>query len=104
MKIVSLHPKCLMPRIPVMNRIAKATSHRVDRRDKGKRGTVLSRRHEKRILSKALNVGYEDTSSRTRLRSDGGVVDKTLSIHHPTSPSTRCDRPRPIALGVKAPR
>jgi len=50
-------------------------------RDKGKRGTVLSRVDEERILVEGVNVVKKHVKPNPMKGTTGGVVDKTLSIH-----------------------
>jgi large subunit ribosomal protein L24 len=50
-------------------------------RDKGKRGTVLSRVDEERIVVEGVNVVKKHVKPNPMKGSTGGVVDKTLSIH-----------------------
>jgi large subunit ribosomal protein L24 len=50
-------------------------------RDKGKRGTVLSRVDEARILVEGVNVVKKHVKPNPMKGTTGGVVDKTLSIH-----------------------
>jgi large subunit ribosomal protein L24 len=71
-------------------------------RDKGKRGTVLSRVDEERILVEGVNVVKKHVKPNPMKGTTGGVVDKTLSIHQSNvaifNPATgKADR-----VGVKA--
>ena len=50
-------------------------------RDKGKRGTVLSRVDEERIVVEGVNVVKKHVKPNPMKGTTGGVVDKTLSIH-----------------------
>ena len=50
-------------------------------RDKGKRGAVLQRVDEERILVEGVNVVKKHVKPNPMKGSTGGVVDKTLSIH-----------------------
>lgn len=50
-------------------------------RDKGKRGTVLSRESEDRIVVEGVNVVKKHVKPNPMKGATGGVVDKTLSIH-----------------------
>ena len=50
-------------------------------RDKGKRGTVLSRVDEERILVEGVNVVKKHVKPNPMKGITGGVIDKTLSIH-----------------------
>jgi large subunit ribosomal protein L24 len=50
-------------------------------RDKGKRGTVLSRVEEERIVVEGVNVVKKHVKPNPMKGTTGGVVDKTLSIH-----------------------
>ena len=50
-------------------------------RDKGKRGTVLQRVDEDRIVVEGVNVVKKHVKPNPMKGTTGGVVDKTLSIH-----------------------
>ena len=50
-------------------------------RDKGKRGAVLQRVDEERILVEGVNVVKKHVKPNPMKGSTGGVVDKTMSIH-----------------------
>jgi large subunit ribosomal protein L24 len=50
-------------------------------RDKGKRGAVLQRVDETRIVVEGVNVVKKHVKPNPMKGSTGGVVDKTLSIH-----------------------
>jgi large subunit ribosomal protein L24 len=50
-------------------------------RDKGKRGTVVSRVDEERIVVEGVNVVKKHVKPNPMKGTTGGVVDKTLSIH-----------------------
>jgi large subunit ribosomal protein L24 len=50
-------------------------------RDKGKRGAVLQRVDEDRILVEGVNVVKKHVKPNPMKGSTGGVVDKTMSIH-----------------------
>jgi large subunit ribosomal protein L24 len=50
-------------------------------RDKGKRGTVLSRADDERIVVEGVNVVKKHVKPNPMKGTTGGVVDKTLSIH-----------------------
>jgi len=50
-------------------------------RDKGKRGTVLSRVDEERIVVEGVNVVKKHVKPNPMKGTTGGVADKTLSIH-----------------------
>ena len=50
-------------------------------RDKGKRGAVLQRVDEERILVEGINVVKKHVKPNPMKGTTGGVVDKTLSIH-----------------------
>ena len=50
-------------------------------RDKGKRGAVLQRVDEERILVEGVNVVKKHVKPNPMKGTTGGVVDKTLSIH-----------------------
>jgi large subunit ribosomal protein L24 len=50
-------------------------------RDKGKRGAVLQRVDEERILVEGVNVVKKHVKPNPMMGTTGGVVDKTLSIH-----------------------
>jgi large subunit ribosomal protein L24 len=50
-------------------------------RDKGKRGTVLSRESEDRIVVEGVNVVKKHVKPNPMKGTTGGVVDKNLSIH-----------------------
>jgi large subunit ribosomal protein L24 len=50
-------------------------------RDKGKRGAVLQRVDEDRILVEGVNVVKKHVKPNPMKGTTGGVVDKTLSIH-----------------------
>ena len=50
-------------------------------RDKGRRGTVLSRVDEQRLIVEGINVVKKHVKPNPMKGITGGVVDKTLSIH-----------------------
>ena len=50
-------------------------------RDKGKRGAVLQRVDEDRILVEGVNVVKKHVKPNPMKGTTGGVIDKTLSIH-----------------------
>jgi large subunit ribosomal protein L24 len=50
-------------------------------RDKGRRGTVLSRVDEERLIVEGVNVVKKHVKPNPMKGITGGVVDKTLSIH-----------------------
>ena len=50
-------------------------------RDKGKRGVVLSRVSEERILVEGVNVVKKHVKPNPMLGIPGGVVEKVVSIH-----------------------
>ena len=50
-------------------------------RDKGKRGAVLQRVDEERILVEGVNVVKKHVKPNPMKGTTGGVVDKTLLIH-----------------------
>ena len=50
-------------------------------RDKGKRGTVLQRVDEERLIVEGVNVVKKHVKPNPMKGATGGVVDKTLSIH-----------------------
>ena len=50
-------------------------------RDKGRRGTVLSRVDEERLVVEGVNVVKKHVKPNPMKGITGGVVDKTLSIH-----------------------
>ena len=50
-------------------------------RDKGKRGAVLQRVDEERILVEGVNVVKKHVKPNPMKGATGGVVDKTMSIH-----------------------
>src|SRR3954470_8301793 len=50
-------------------------------RDKGRRGTVLSRVDEERLIVEGGNVVKKHAKPNPMKGITGGVVDKTLSIH-----------------------
>ena len=50
-------------------------------RDKGKKGTVLSRVDEERLLVEGVNVVKKHAKPNPMKGITGGVIDKTMSIH-----------------------
>jgi large subunit ribosomal protein L24 len=50
-------------------------------RDKGKRGAVLQRVDDERIVVEGVNVVKKHVKPNPMKGTTGGVVDKTLSIH-----------------------
>jgi len=50
-------------------------------RDKGRRGTVLSRVDEERLMVEGVNVVKKHVKPNPMKGITGGVIDKTLSIH-----------------------
>jgi large subunit ribosomal protein L24 len=65
-----------------MNKIRKGDSVIVlTGRDKGKRGTVLQRVDEEKLLVDGVNVVKKHTKPNPMKGTTGGVVDKTMPIH-----------------------
>jgi large subunit ribosomal protein L24 len=50
-------------------------------RDKGRRGTVLSRVDEERLVVEGVNVVKKHVKPNPMKGITGGVIDKTMSIH-----------------------
>jgi large subunit ribosomal protein L24 len=50
-------------------------------RDKGRRGTVLSRVDDERLIVEGVNVVKKHVKPNPMKGVTGGVIDKTLSIH-----------------------
>ena len=50
-------------------------------RDKGRKGTVLSRVDDERLLVEGVNVVKKHVKPNPMKGITGGVIDKTLSIH-----------------------
>jgi large subunit ribosomal protein L24 len=50
-------------------------------RDKGKRGTVLSRASEERLVVEGVNLVKKHAKPNPMKGIAGGIVDKTMSIH-----------------------
>src|SRR5215218_7765009 len=50
-------------------------------RDKGRKGTVLSRVDEERLIVEGVNVVKKHVKPNPMKGITGGVIDKTLSIH-----------------------
>ena len=65
-----------------MNKIRKGDQVIVTTgRDKGKRGTVLQRVDDERLIVEGVNVVKKHVKPNPMKGTTGGVVDKTLSIH-----------------------
>ncbi len=65
-----------------MNKIRKGDAVIVlTGRDKGKRGTVLQRVDEEKLLVEGVNVVKKHVKPNPMKGATGGVVDKTLPIH-----------------------
>ena len=65
-----------------MNKIRKGDSVIVlTGRDKGRRGTVLSRVDEERLMVEGVNVVKKHVKPNPMKGVTGGVIDKTMSIH-----------------------
>ena len=65
-----------------MNKIRKGDSVIVlTGRDKGKRGTVLQRVDEQKLLIEGVNVVKKHVKPNPMKGATGGIVDKTLPIH-----------------------
>ncbi len=65
-----------------MNKIRKGDSVIVlTGRDKGRRGTVLSRVDEARLIVEGVNVVKKHVKPNPMKGITGGVIDKTMSIH-----------------------
>ena len=65
-----------------MNKIRKGDSVIVlTGRDKGRRGTVLSRVDDERLIVEGVNVVKKHVKPNPMKGITGGVIDKTLSIH-----------------------
>ncbi len=50
-------------------------------RDKGKRGTVIQRVDDERIVVEGVNIAKKHVKPNPMKGSTGGVVDKTMPIH-----------------------
>ena len=50
-------------------------------RDKGRRGTVLSRVDEERLIVEGVNVVKKHVKPNPMKGTTGGIVDKTMPIH-----------------------
>ena len=50
-------------------------------RDKGKRGTVVSRANEERLVVEGVNLVKKHAKPNPMKGIAGGIVDKTMSIH-----------------------
>ena len=50
-------------------------------RDKGRRGTVLSRVDEQRLVVEGVNVVKKHVKPNPMKGATGGIVEKTMSIH-----------------------
>lgn len=50
-------------------------------RDKGKRGVVLSRESDERLVVEGVNVVKKHVKPNPMKGTTGGVIDKSLSIH-----------------------
>ncbi|MBL8388948.1 MAG: 50S ribosomal protein L24 [Hydrogenophaga sp.] len=50
-------------------------------RDKGKRGTVLERASEERVVVEGVNIVKKHAKPNPMKGVTGGIVDKTMSIH-----------------------
>ena len=50
-------------------------------RDKGKRGTVLERAGEERVVVEGVNIVKKHAKPNPMKGVTGGIVDKTMSIH-----------------------
>src|SRR3978361_2164133 len=70
-------------------------------RDKGRRGTVLSRVDEERILVEGVNVVKKHVKPNPMKGSTGGVVDKTLSIHQSNVPIHNAPPGKADRVGIK---
>ncbi len=65
-----------------MNKIRKGDQVIVTTgRDKGKRGTVMQRIDDERIVVEGVNVAKKHVKPNPLKGTTGGVVDKTMSIH-----------------------
>ncbi len=70
-------------------------------RDKGKRGTVLSRVDEERVLVEGVNVVKKHVKPNPMKGTTGGVVDKTLSIHQSNVAIFNPTTGKPDRVGIK---
>jgi large subunit ribosomal protein L24 len=70
-------------------------------RDKGKRGIVLSRVDEERIVVEGVNVVKKHVKPNPMKGSTGGVVDKTLSIHQSNVAIFNTATGKPDRVGIK---
>jgi ribosomal protein L24 len=66
-------------------------------RDKGRRGTVLSRVDEERLIVEGVNVVKKHVKPNPMKGITGGVIDKTLSIHQSNVAIFNRRPARPIA-------
>ncbi|MGZ8261317.1 MAG: 50S ribosomal protein L24 [Caldimonas sp.] len=70
-------------------------------RDKGRRGTVLSRVDEERLIVEGVNVVKKHVKPNPMKGITGGVVDKTLSIHQSNVAIFNPSTGKPDRVGVK---
>ena len=66
-------------------------------RDKGKRGTVLRRVDAEHVVVEGVNRVKKHQRPNPMKGEQGGIVDKDLPIHSPTSRSSTRRRRRPTA-------
>ncbi len=70
-------------------------------RDKGRRGTVLSRVDEERLVVEGVNVVKKHVKPNPMKGVTGGVVDKTLSIHQSNVAIFNQATGKPDRVGIK---
>lgn len=70
-------------------------------RDKGKRGTVLQRVDDDRLLVEGVNVVKKHVKPNPMKGSTGGVADKTLAIHQSNVAIFNAATGRADRVGIK---
>ncbi len=70
-------------------------------RDKGKRGAVLQRVDEERILVEGVNVVKKHVKPNPMKGTTGGVVDKTMSIHQSNVAIFNAATGKAAGVGIK---
>jgi large subunit ribosomal protein L24 len=70
-------------------------------KDKGRRGRVLSRSDESRLVVEGVNVVKKNVKPNPMKGSTGGIVDKTMPIHQSNVAIYNAASGKPDRVGIK---
>ena len=70
-------------------------------KDKGRRGRVLSRANESRLVVEGVNVVKKNVKPNPMKGSTGGIVDKTMPIHQSNVAIYNAVSGKPDRVGIK---